>query len=153
MTTKTLPRAPIKRFIERTTFIGPDAILVFRGKNEERYFRADSEAAIKAACLKMVKDRVADEWYFAPEEPNFGEPLSEAEIGELRIERLKSVARTYNKEIATAHLDWEKEMVLWNTIALAIDENDAGAALTVVIHTRDWEYMYYEVVEFEKVDR
>jgi hypothetical protein len=124
-------------------------IIVFHEKHGPRYFAADTEEELQAACLKVVRERLAEEWYYTPEALDESVNLTDDQIASLPTASLQAAARAdrdrYRRK-ARENAQMQKE---WDLVQKAVDTGDGEAAYQLIRLRSRAEYEGFNIEALE----
>lgn len=149
MTTK--PKSPPKSYLDRLTF---PLVMVCEEKHCTRYFKAGNKEELLASALKLVKDRIKEEWFsgyrlYKPEKPK--EP-----VFSMTLEAAKALPMGAVRQAACAeHAAYQRqlgyyfdELALYE-LCLKANAGDAAAALDLLRNRQDYEYESFKLEPLE----
>lgn len=127
-------------------------ILIFKEKHSNRYFDASTVEAHSAACLKILKERLEEGYWYDPGDPPDKEDiLSEEQISSLPTEILKRAESERRKRYLRELANYEEEVKFVEDAKDAIANNKGRLAYKLLMWRRDGEYERFYEEELETV--
>ena len=127
-----------------------EEILVWHTKHGTYYYDASSCSRMRAACLEILKERMATGWYFYdPGEPPVA-PMAKEDMERMlkddhTPEIIKQAMKDTWKKYARAAREYNEDKEMWDRIVEAIENNDSDAACRIILDRSDYDYEHVEI--------
>lgn len=121
-------------------------ILVFTEKHGNRYMKASTQEELQESCLKVLRDRMDDGWYYEPEEPY--QPTVSKEDAEKLPDPFRGMALENLVKYAKDRKFYEREKK-WFETAKAEVKDPKGLAAKLLGWRAQAKYEGFEIVEVE----
>lgn len=132
-------------------FVKQPMLLVFKEKHGERYFYIPDDAALFGACLKVVTERLEQDWYpepdgVVPKAPDFTREQIATLPESMRAEATAKL-RAYDRDVEA----FNEELADFAKIKKAVDEKNGRLAWGIIRDRARAEYEGYDLERFETI--
>src|SRR6478736_5758639 len=116
-------------------------IIIFKEKHGDRHFDASTTKKVWAACLKILKERLDDGyWYYVGTPPSADDILTEEQITQLPTENLQVEQSQKRKAYLRAQKSYEREVKFLEDAKQAVETGDGKIAYRLLLNRLDAEY-------------
>ena len=135
----------------KNDYYNQDLILVTQEKHCNSYYMlpANADAAHGKVALRIVRQRSIEGFYIKPIKPD--KPISFISINTVLSDRLQYVFDEEEKNYKYDMKQYTKDVVAWNNIQSALNNEDGEKAISVMLSRCEYEYEGFELINPTKV--